>query len=102
LDTSEGRSEIPLKCGAGEGWRRSVDRSCQKGRNSTQSQGGEEYPTYTKRKKANGIGHILRRNYLLKHVIQGKIEGRIEVTGRRGRRPKQLLDEFKERKEYWN
>ena len=45
-----------------------------------------------KGRKANWIGHILRRNCLLKHVIGGKIEGRIEVTGRRGRRRKQLLD----------
>jgi hypothetical protein len=35
-----------------------------------------------KRMKANSIGHILRRNCLLKHVIEGKIEGRIKVTGR--------------------
>jgi hypothetical protein len=27
-----------------------------------------------KRRKANWIGHILRRNCLLKHVIKGKIE----------------------------
>jgi len=39
-----------------------------------------------KRRKADWIGHILRRNCLLKHVTEGKIEGRIEVTGRRGRR----------------
>jgi hypothetical protein len=39
-----------------------------------------------KRKEANWIGHILRRNCLLKNVIAGKVEGRIEVTGRRGRR----------------
>jgi len=38
-----------------------------------------------KRKKANWIGHILRRNYLLKHIIGGKIKGRREVTGRRGK-----------------
>jgi hypothetical protein len=36
-----------------------------------------------KRRKANWIGHILRRNCLLKHVIEGKREGRIEVTGGR-------------------
>jgi len=30
----------------------------------------------------NWIGHILRGNCLLKHVIEGKIEERIEVTGR--------------------
>ena len=33
-------------------------------------------------RKANWTGHILRSNCLLKHVIEGKIEGRIEVTGR--------------------
>jgi hypothetical protein len=43
-----------------------------------------------KRRKANWIGHILRRNCLLKHVIERKIEERIEVTGRRGRKRKQL------------
>ena len=35
-----------------------------------------------KSRKANWIGHILRGNCLLKHVIEGKIEGRVEVTGR--------------------
>jgi hypothetical protein len=54
-----------------------------------------------KRSKANWIGHILRRNCLLKHVIEGKLEGRIEMTGRRRRRGKQLLDDIKEKKRYW-
>jgi hypothetical protein len=54
-----------------------------------------------KRRKANWIGHILRRNCLLKHVIEGKLEGRVEVTGRRGRRRKQLLDDLKELRSYW-
>jgi hypothetical protein len=54
-----------------------------------------------KRRKANWIGHILRRNCLLKHVIEGKLQGRIEMTGRRGRRRKQLLDDLKEKKSYW-
>jgi hypothetical protein len=35
----------------------------------------------TKRRKAKWIGHILRRNCLLKHVI-GETEGRLEVTWR--------------------
>jgi len=39
-----------------------------------------------KRRKANWIGHILRRHCLLKHDFEGKIEGRIEITGKRGRR----------------
>jgi hypothetical protein len=53
-----------------------------------------------KRRKDNWIGHILRRNCLLKHVIEGKLEGRIEMTGRQGRRRKQLLDDLKEKKRY--
>jgi hypothetical protein len=53
-----------------------------------------------KRKKANWIGHILRRNCLLKHVIEGKVEGKIEMTENRGRRRKQLLDDLKEKRGY--
>jgi hypothetical protein len=53
-----------------------------------------------KRRKATWIGHILRRKCLLKHVIEGKLEGRIEMTGRRGRRRKQLLDDLKEKIRY--
>jgi hypothetical protein len=53
-----------------------------------------------KRRKANWIGHILRRNCLLKHIIEGKLEGRIEMKGRRGRRRKQLLDDLKEKRRY--
>jgi len=52
-------------------------------------------------RKANWIGHTLRRNCLLKHVIEGKIEGRIEVMGRRGRRRKLLPDDLKEKRGYW-
>jgi len=46
------------------------------------------------------IGHILRRNCLLQQVIEGKIKGRIEVTGRRRGRRKKLLDDLKERRAY--
>ena len=35
-----------------------------------------------RKRKANWIGHILRRNCLLQRVIEGKIQGGIEVTGR--------------------
>jgi hypothetical protein len=52
------------------------------------------------RRMANWICHILRKNGFLRHVIEGKIEGRIEVTGGRGRRRKQLLDGRKETKGY--
>jgi hypothetical protein len=47
------------------------------------------------KQKANWIGQILRRNYLLQQVIEGKIKGGIEVTGRRGRRRRKLLDDLK-------
>jgi hypothetical protein len=43
----------------------------------------------------------LRRNCPIKHVIEGKIEGRLELTGRQERRRKQLLDDLKGKKEYW-
>ena len=39
------------------------------------------------------IGHMLHRNCLLKHDTEGKIEGRIQVTERRGNRRKKLLDD---------
>ena len=38
-----------------------------------------------RKRKANWVGHILRRNCLLKQIIEGKIKGQIEVTRRRGR-----------------
>jgi len=50
--------------------------------------------------KANWIGHVLRRNCLLQWVIEGKIKGRIEVTGRRGRKRRKLLDDLKEGRGY--
>jgi len=47
-----------------------------------------------RKRKANWIGHILRRNCLLQRVIEAKIKGGIEVTGRRRRK---LLDDLKKR-----
>jgi hypothetical protein len=43
-----------------------------------------------RKRKANWIWHVLRRNCLLKQVIEGKIKGEMEVTRRRGRRRKKL------------
>jgi hypothetical protein len=66
-----------LKCGARDGWRRTVWadrvgngevlRSVKRGRNILQT---------IKRRKTNWFGHILGRNSLLKHVIEGNVEGR--------------------------
>jgi len=44
----------------------------------------------------------LHRNSLLKHVIEGRIEGKTEVMGRQRKRHKQLLDNLKEKRRYWN
>jgi hypothetical protein len=52
------------------------------------------------KRKANWMGNILRRNCLLQQVIKGKIKGGIEMTGRRGRRRRKLLDDLKERRGY--
>ena len=54
----------------------------------------------TSERKADWMCHILHRNCLLKEVIGGKIKGKIEVTGRRGRKPRKLLDYLKERTGY--
>jgi hypothetical protein len=90
-----------LKCDPEEGWRRSfgpITRNEEvlhrvKERNILQT---------IKRRKANWTGHVLRRNCLLKHVIEGKLEGRIEMTERRGRKLQQLLDDLKKRKDTGN
>ena len=55
-----------------------------------------------RKRKANWIGHILRRNCLLQRVIEGKIKGEIEVTGRRGRKSRKLLDDLKEMRGYFH
>ena len=47
-----------------------------------------------RKRKANWIGHILRRNCLLQRVIEGKMKGGIEVTGRRRRKRRELLDDL--------
>jgi len=39
----------------------------------------------------------MRRNCLLKYIIEGKIQGRTEMTSRR----KQLLNDLKEMKRFW-
>jgi hypothetical protein len=50
--------------------------------------------------KGNWIGHILRGNFLLRQVIDRKIKGGVDVTGRLGRRRRKLLEYLKERRGY--
>jgi len=46
------------------------------------------------KRRKNMIGHMLRRNCLLKRVVEDKVEGK----RRRGTRHKQLLDNLKEKR----
>jgi hypothetical protein len=55
-----------------------------------------------RQRKANWISHILHRNCLLQQVIEGKIKGEVEVTERRGRKRRKLLDDLKERRGYFH
>ena len=48
-------------------------------------------------RKANWVGHVLRRNCLLHDAIEGQLA---EVKGV-GRRSTQLLDDLRNRKGYW-
>ena len=84
-----------LKCGAGEERRRSVGPIMWKMKKCYRVKGERNILQTIKRGKANWNGHILHWNCLLKHVIEGKIEGRVGVTGREGRRRKQLLNYLK-------
>jgi hypothetical protein len=49
------------------------------------------------KRKANRNVQILCRNCLLQQVVEGKIKGCIDMTERRGRKRRKLLDDLKER-----
>ena len=53
-----------------------------------------------KRRQADWIGQTLRMNCYFEHFTIGKTEVRIQVTGRRERRRKQLLDDLREKRVY--
>jgi hypothetical protein len=104
VDPSESRSEITgkfLSMVLKKNGEDQLDRSCGKRRNLNRAKEEGIILHTIKGRKANWIGHILRRNCLLKHLIEGKLEGRIEMAGIRGRRRKQLLDDVKETRTYW-
>ena len=60
-------------------------RSCEKRGSIAKSNGTEEQKI---NRKANWISNILRRNCILKHNVQGMIEGWTEVPERQGRKCK--------------
>jgi hypothetical protein len=50
--------------------------------------------------KNTWTGHTLYRNCLLKYDNEGEMKGRIEMTGRPGRRCEKLLDDLEEKRGY--
>jgi hypothetical protein len=52
-------------------------------------------------KTETNVRCFLWRNCLLKHVIEGKIDRKREVTRRRGRRCKKALDDITKKRGYW-
>jgi len=72
------------KRAAEEEWRKSVGPIVWEMMNVTEGQSGEEYPTNKEGRKTNWVGHIWRNTRYWRKYI---------VTGRRGRRRKQLLDD---------
>ena len=73
--------------------------SCEKLKIIAQGQRGKDYSAYNTNKEGNWIGKILSVNSALKNIIQEKIEGRIDMTGGRGR--ERLLEEFKDTIIHW-
>ena len=86
-----------LKCDAEEARRRSVRRNYRVRNEEVLKRVKEERNIV---QTINLDWWLLRRNCLLKHIIEGKIGGRIDVTGR-WRRSKQLLYGLQEEREYW-
>ena len=78
-----------------------MDRSCEKLLQRVKEE--KNILQTIKRRKADWVGHILCRNCRPRHGIERKIEGMIEVMGRRGGgKREQLLDALKEMREYGN
>ena len=67
-----------MKCGAGEGWRRSVGPIVREMKYYKEPRRRDGNLETIERRRTNWTGHILRGNCLLKCVIEGKIKGRKE------------------------
>jgi hypothetical protein len=73
-----------------------LDQSCEKWRVKERI----NIPHEIIKRKANWIGHMLRKNCLLRQVSEGKIKRGIDVTEIQGRRRRKLLSDLKERGGY--
>jgi hypothetical protein len=79
------------KRGRKEGWKERKQEGRKIGREGGKKEG----------RKANRIGYMLCRISLLKHGIEGKVQGCIEVSRRRGRRSKRPVDDLREKTWHW-
>jgi len=78
-----------------------LDRTCEKLRSTGRSQGGNNFPIHNKTKEGELDWLRLVQGCLLKHVSGGKVEGKLEMRERRGRRSKQLLNYLKKSRRSW-
>jgi len=103
LDTSESRKEIPVKFWnvvlEKDGEDR-LDRSCEKW-SANCSPGGAKYRTYNNTKEGQLDWSHITQELPSNACIEGKLNGRIDVTRKRGRRRKLLLDDLKEKGGCW-
>jgi hypothetical protein len=84
-----------FKFGNGEGWRRSFGPTLREIRKFYFGVKEERNILHTiNKRKADLIGHLLHRNCRLKDVIERKIDRRIEMTGGRVKRRKNLMDDL--------
>jgi len=74
-----------------------LDRSFEGWRSNTKNQERKEHPTHNHTKEGYWIGHILHRNCVVKHVTEGRMEGKRRLW----RKSKHLLDDLKKEREYW-
>jgi hypothetical protein len=89
-----------FKCGAGEGRRKSVGPIVWEIKYYISQK--EMNILHKQKRNANWVGHNLRKELLSKTCYwKKKLEGRREISWRRGRRRKQLLDDLKETRGYW-
>jgi hypothetical protein len=75
-----------------------LDRSCEKRGSVARVKEKRNILHTVEKRKSDWSGHILRRNCLLKHFVEGKILGGIETKENQGIRSKQLLDDLKKKK----
>jgi hypothetical protein len=58
------------------------------------------YMKYVNGRRTGLVSFCVETAFYVQRVIEGKIQGGIEVTGSQGRRRRKLLDDLKERRGY--